>query len=223
MSDGFRLATTPVGRSMIGNQSLVNSIMNPSIEVFRPVRSMFIDMGNATEPDFQEFVSWKIKDQAAYTPEMSQVREEILDTWRSRQARKLASDHAESLAEKLRKGGEEAWKTVLDTQQQTLLITPTPFTWMSPPREMFAPAQITFVQGLDSVGNDFMQRVFNTPVGQFAVAPNAGVNTYYVVRVLETTPGVDELRQNFETSRGRARQLAFPERERMFLRLVSKH
>ncbi len=68
MSDGFRLASSTIGRSMIGNQSLVNTIMNPNVEIFRPVRSMFIDMGNATEPDFQEFVSWKTKDQAAYTP-----------------------------------------------------------------------------------------------------------------------------------------------------------
>ncbi len=61
-----------------------------------------------------------------------------------------------------------------------------------------------------------MQRVFATSVGQATVAPNAGLNTYYVVRVLELTPSADELRQNFEASRGRARQLAFPERERMF-------
>ena len=216
MSDGFRLANTPVGRSMIGNQSLVNSIMNQGFETYRPVRSMFIDMGNSTEPDFQEFVSWKTKDQPAYTPEISQVRDEVIDAWRSRQARKLASDQANAIAEKLRKAGAEPWKTVLDTQQQTLLINPTPFTWMSPPREMFSPAQITFVQGLDSVGGDFMQKVFNTPAGQVAVAPNAGLNTYYVVRVVELTPTVEVLRQNFETSRGRARQLAFPERERMF-------
>ncbi len=58
-------------------------------------------------------------------------------------------------------------RAFLDTQQQTLLINPVPFTWMTPPREMFAPAQITFVQGLDSVGNDFMQKVISTPAGQF--------------------------------------------------------
>ncbi len=216
MSDGFRLASSTIGRSMIGNQSLVNTIMNPNVEIFRPVRSMFIDMGNATEPDFQEFVSWKTKDQAAYTPELSQLREEIVATWQGRQARKLANDQAEALAEKLRKGGADAWKSVLNTEQQSLVVNTTPFTWMSPPREMFAPAQITFVQGLDSVGNEFMQKVFSTPVGQFTVAPNAGLNTYYVIRVAELTPSVEELRQNFETSRGRARQLAFPERERMF-------
>ena len=45
MSDGFRLASSPVGRSMIGNQSLVNSIMTPNVEIYRPVRSMFIDNG----------------------------------------------------------------------------------------------------------------------------------------------------------------------------------
>ncbi len=216
MSDGFRLATTPVGRSMIGNDSLVNSIMNPGVELFRPVRSMFIDMGNATEPDFQEFISWKVKDQPAYTPELTEVRDEVIDAWKTGQARKLATDEADKLLEKLRKGGENAWKSVLDTDKQNLMLFPTPFTWMSPPREMFAPAQISFVQGLDSVGNEFMQKVFTTPVGQFGVAPNAGLNTYYVFRVIETTPSTEELRQNFETSRGRARQLAFPERERMF-------
>ncbi len=40
--------------------------MNPGFELYRPVRSMFIDMGNATEPDFQEYVSWKTKDQPSY-------------------------------------------------------------------------------------------------------------------------------------------------------------
>ena len=89
-------------------------------------------------------------------------------------------------------------------------------TWMSAPREMFAPAQITFVQGLDTVGAEFMQRVFNTQAGQMVVAPNQGLNTYYVVRVVELTPTLDQLHQNFEVSRGRARQLAFPERERLF-------
>ncbi len=44
MSDGFRLASSSIGRSMIGNQSLVNSIMNPNVELYRPIRSMFIDM-----------------------------------------------------------------------------------------------------------------------------------------------------------------------------------
>ena len=80
-------------------------------------------MGNATEPDFQEFVSWKVKDQAAYTPAISEVRDEIIDTWRGRQARKLASDAAAAIAEKIRKGGEEPWKSVLSTEQQPLLLS----------------------------------------------------------------------------------------------------
>ncbi|MCC6512307.1 MAG: hypothetical protein IT423_24630, partial [Pirellulaceae bacterium] len=216
VSDGFRMASSPIGRSMIGNNSLVNSIMTPNVELFQPVRSMFIDMGNATEPDFQEFVSWKTEDVQAYTPALTDVRDEVIDAWKTQKARELAREEAEKLADKLRKVTEEPWKSVLDTQQQTLLINPAPFTWMSPPREMFAPAQITFVQGLDSVGSEFMQRVFNAPAGQVVVAPNQGLTTYYLVRLLELTPNNEELRQNFEVSRGRARQLAFPERERMF-------
>ncbi|MGN6543446.1 MAG: hypothetical protein ACTHK7_00230, partial [Aureliella sp.] len=216
MIDGFRLASTPIGRSMIGNQALANTVMTPEVELFTPVRSMFIEMENPTEPDFQEFVSWKIDAVPAYTPELNDIRDEVIEAWKTQRARVLAEEEARKLADKLKSAGDEPWKSVLDAQKQTLVVNPPPFTWMSPPREMFAAAQISFVQGLDTVGQDFMQRVFATRPGQVTVAPNQGLNTYYVVRVLELTPTADQLRQNFEISRGRARQLAFPERERMF-------
>lgn len=216
MSDGMRLASTPIGRSMIGNQSLANSIMTPAVELFRPVRSMFIDMENVSEPDFQEFVSWKTQEVAAYTPALTDIREEVIEAWKTQRARVLAKEESEKLADKLKKAGDEPWKATLDAQQQTLVISPPPFTWMSAPREMFAPAQISFVQGLDTVGAEFMQRVFSTQAGQVVVAPNQGLTTYYVTRVVELSPTLDQLQQNFEVSRGRARQLAFSERERLF-------
>jgi hypothetical protein len=216
MSDGLRLASTPIGRSMVGNQALANTVMTPSVELYRPVRSMFIDMENSTEPDFQEFLSWKVDQVAAYVPALTDIRDEVIETWKMQRARELAKEEAQKLADKLKGAGDEPWKTVLDASQQTLLVSPPPFTWMSPPREMFAPAQITFVQGLDTVGQEFMQRVFSASPGQAVVAPNQGMNTYYVVRLVELSPTVDQLHQNFEISRGRARQLAFPERERMF-------
>ncbi|MGN6135028.1 MAG: hypothetical protein ACTHOU_11050, partial [Aureliella sp.] len=216
MSDSSRIGSTPIGRSMIGNQALVNSVMTPAVELFRPVRSMFIDMDNATEPDFQEFVSWKTEDEPAYTPALADIREEVIEAWKMQRARVLAKEEADKLADKLKKAGDEPWKSVLDAQQQTLVVSPPPFTWMSAPQQMFSAPQITFVQGLDAVGNEFMQRVFTAQAGQIVVAPNQGLNTYYAVRVAELTPTLDQLHQNFEVSRGRARQLAFPERERLF-------
>jgi hypothetical protein len=216
MSDSSRIGSTPIGRSMIGNQALVNSVMTPAVELFRPVRSMFIDMDNATEPDFQEFVSWKTEDEPAYTPALADIREEVIEAWKMQRARVLAKEEADKLADKLKKAGDEPWKSVLDAQQQTLVVSPPPFTWMSAPQQMFSAPQITFVQGLDAVGNEFMQRVFTAQAGQIVVAPNQGLNTYYAVRVAELTPTLDQLHQNFEVSRGRARQLAFSERERLF-------
>lgn len=216
MTDGFRLASTPIGRSRINNQLLPNVVMSPAVELLRPVRSMYIDMDNITDPDFQEFVSWKIDEVQAYTPPLEDVRDEVIDAWKTRRARDLARDAAEKLADKVRKGGDEPWKSALDEQQQTLVAKPIPFSWMSPPQELFASPQVTFVQGLDNVGQEFMQRVFTSPAGQVTVAPNQALSLYYVVRVAELSPPLDELRKNFETSRGRARQLAFPEREQMF-------
>jgi hypothetical protein len=173
-------------------------------------------MDNATEPDFQEFVSWKTEDEPAYTPALADIREEVIEAWKMQRARVLAKEEADKLADKLKKAGDEPWKSVLDAQQQTLVVSPPPFTWMSAPQQMFSAPQITFVQGLDAVGNEFMQRVFTAQAGQIVVAPNQGLNTYYAVRVAELTPTLDQLHQNFEVSRGRARQLAFSERERLF-------
>lgn len=216
MTDGFRLASSPVGRSMTSQQvSLANWIMYPGFELFQPIRTSSIDM-SGTEPDFVEFASWKTEDEQAYTPPLTDIRDEVVEAFKTLKARTLARENAEALIAKLKKAGDENWKAVLDAQQQTLVVNPPPFTWMTPPREMTSPAEITFVQGLDSVGQEFMQHVFSTPVGQYTVAANQGQSIQYVVRVVELSPTDDQLRQNFELSRGRARQLAFPERERMF-------
>ncbi len=220
MSDGFRLAGTPVGRSLVGGQmggqqSLANVIMNPGIELYRPVRSMYFDM-EGMSPDIQDFIAWKFEDQQAYTPELNDIRDEVIEAWKTIKARDLARAEADKLADKLKKATDEGWKGALDAQQETLVVKPTPFSWMSGPTDMFAPPQVTFVQGLDSVGNQFMSQVFDTAAKQFTVAPNQGLNTYYVVRVVEFSPTEEQLRQNFEASRGRAGQLAFPERELLF-------
>ncbi len=215
LNDGFRLANTQIGRSRIENRELVNVVMNPNVGLFMPVQSMLFEM-SGTQPEFLNFVSWKIKETAAYTPSLTDIRDEVVEVWKTQRARNLAREDAEKLVEKLKKAGDEPWKSVLDAQQQTLLLNPIPFTWMTATNDMSGGPQLTFVQGLDSVGQEFMQRVFATPVGQFTVAPNEALNTYYVVRVVELTPTVDQLRQNFDVSRGRARELAFGDRGQIF-------
>ncbi len=190
MSNGTRLRDTPVGRSIYNNTPLVNVIMTPMVDLHQPVRSTFIDMANINQPDFQEFVSWKTAEIAPYTPALTEIRKEVEDAWKTIKARDLARDEAEKLAEKLRKAGDDPWKSTLTTEQQTLLISPVPFTWMTPPRQMFEAPEITFVNGLDAVGESFMQQVFKSSAGQFVVAPTKGkrpITSYALSRPLRAS------------------------------------
>jgi hypothetical protein len=53
------------------------------------------------------------------------------------------------------------------------------------------------VPELDNVGEDFMRQVFNSPQGEWNVAPNAPQSVFYVVRPVEFSPSTDELYQRF--------------------------
>ncbi|MDX1926656.1 MAG: hypothetical protein SFV81_09065 [Pirellulaceae bacterium] len=204
MVDRSKLYTTEIGKSTMSLQEqgmgqipMPNYGMNnPNYGLFTPAQSLFFDQMAMLEqrtPDFRQYIFWKVDDQQAYDPDLAEVSEEVIAAGKKKKAIQIASDEAAKIAKKV-KGAEEPWKEALNVTQQSLLVTTDPFTWLSGFGET---PRISNVPTLDTVGQEFMQKVFTTPVGNAGVAPNQGQNIYYVYRVAEVTPTTSELEARF--------------------------
>lgn len=203
MVDRSKLFATELGKSTMslqeqgmGQIAMPNYGMSSSFGLFTPAQSLFFDQMAMLEqrtPDFRQYIFWKVDEQQAYVPELAEVREEVIAAWKTQKARTLAAEEAGKMAKKI-KGTEEPWKDALNVTQQSLLVTTDPFTWLSGFGET---PRISNVPTLDTVGQEFMQKVFSTEVGNAGAAPNQGQNIYYVYRVAEMTPAISELEARF--------------------------
>ncbi len=101
----------------------------------------------------------------------------------------LAQSEAEKISKKITTG-DDAWKDAITAEQKALVVSTDPFTWLSGLGES---PQISNIPTLDTVGQEFMQKVFGAGEGKVGVAPNQGQNLYYVFRVVDVTPAITEL------------------------------
>lgn len=200
--DGTSLAQTPFGLGNVRpdesgiSGSVANIAMNPGLELYRPLQSSYFDQaalmaGNA--PEFLQYLFWKTEEQAAFVPELEDIRGEVADAWKRQKARLLAEDAAAKLSKQV-SAGSAPWETALSTAEKALIVETEPFSWMSRFGEF---TMTTNVPKLDAVGPQFMERVFATPAGQVSVAPNSNQSVYYVARVVEFGPPEDELQMRF--------------------------
>lgn len=194
--DRLRLANERLGSSnlfmdgrSVGNVASI--VTTQQIDLFSPLQSGFF----ATEAsEFYQFSFWKSDARAAYTPDLSEVREEVGAAWVRSRARSLAEAAAVELSKKIG-SGEDPWQAVGDEAARALVTSTEPFTWLTRMGNGIVP---TTVANLDQVGDEFMQQVFATEVGKIAVAPNSPKSVYYVFRVMEKSPDTAELRKRFE-------------------------
>ena len=203
MVDRPKLFATALGKSTMssteqgmGQVPMPNYALNPNYPLFTPAQSLFFDQMAMLEqrtPDFRQYIFWKIDEQQAYVPALAEVREEVIAAWKTQKARQLAADEAAKVAKKV-SGHEEPWKDALNVAEQSLIVTTDPFTWLSGFGET---PRISNVPTLDTVGQEFMQKVFSSQTGTAGVAPNQGQNIYYVYRVVEMTPPISELESRF--------------------------
>ena len=214
--DRSKLFTTPLGKStmsaqdqQMGRVPMPNYAMTPNYPMFTPAQSMFLDQMAMLEqrtPDFRQYIFWKVDEQQAYIPELAEVRNEVIAAWKTQKARKLAADEAEKIAKKIA-AGEQPWKDALSVAQQSLVVTTDPFTWLSGFGET---PRISNIPSLDTVGDEFMKKVFATQAGKSSSAPNNGQNVYYVFRVAEMSPPMTELQERFasDPNKSAARRVA---------------
>src|SRR5690606_18836001 len=113
---------------------VANAVMSPAIDLFKPLQSSYFDQAalmQGKNPEFLQYVFWKTEQRPAYVPELSEVREEVLDFWKRKQARELAAQEAQALAAKVETSPDATWDQALSAAQQALLVQTDPFSWMT--------------------------------------------------------------------------------------------
>ncbi len=218
--DRAKFLQTDLGRSFVdmqnqglGQMPVARFGMTPNYEPFTPASSFFFDQLSTT-PDIRQYIFWKTDQQQARIPELNEVREEVIAAWKTQQARSLAQAAAEAISKKLG-SGEDPWQDAITAEQKALVVPTDPFTWLS---SMSESPQISIIPTLDSVGQEFMQKVFTLGEGKSGVAPNQGQSVYYVFRVVDFTPSINELRDQFASDPAKfaVRRVAQVEGQRVY-------
>lgn len=144
----------------------------------------------------QSYAYWKIQDVNQRTPELDEVRAEVVEGWKFDQARSLAKARAEQLA-KLVEGAGADWNAALagetvagEGTSAVAVRESSPFTWVSRPRtvpqQTFTTGgeiQLSSIDAVPQVGGEFMRKVFDEMKPQeVAVLPNQPRSAFYVVQ-----------------------------------------
>ncbi len=184
------------GAWVIEARSQVASVAFERLLEFKPLR--------AEDLEGKIYLFWKVEDKEARVPEYAEVRDEVLHTWKLIEARSLARQRADALAQKARESGLSLAATFAD-HPETRVLNPKPFSWLSTSgasaTEMVPTYYLSGVEGVEAPGEDFMRAVFTLSEGEIGVAFNAPKTVAYVVRVMEFAPSEVVLWEGFQVDR----------------------
>ncbi|MBN1590964.1 MAG: hypothetical protein JW888_15735, partial [Pirellulales bacterium] len=184
-----------LGQSSVEGRGLLVVDMFGSMPLFLP--------GIATDNDQNKYLYWKIEEVEERIPEFDDegMREQVLAAWKFVEARKLAQQHAEKLADTARKSG-KSLRGSIGTESGVDVAETGRFSWVTqgtqPAMQSRSPLRISEVKNVEMPGNDFMQAVYGLNVGEIGTAMNEPQSIVYVVRLVETTPREKVLRSLFE-------------------------
>lgn len=195
LSPDFQISQLPgIGTSMVGGQPFV-AFAATGLKVFHAVESV--------DGEENRYLFWKTDDQEARVPKFDEVRDEVVQAWKMREARKPMLQRTEELAKKARQSN-KALKDTLADQGVTVTET-TAFSWMTGGSagqfNQQSEPQLSEVPGTVDIGNEFMQKVFDLQVGDVGVAENHPETIAYVVRMTTSEPPQPVLRDMFLADR----------------------
>ena len=148
-----------------------------------------------------EFLYWNVAEEAAYVPELKDIRDEVIDAWKRREALVIAKAEAEKLAKEA--SADKALGESLSAHDGLDIIQPAPFSWMSTGTTPFGGAgapTLSQVDGVEAAGNEFMKSVFSLKNGEVGVAIDQPEAMVYVVRIAAETPSDEMLKEQFLAS-----------------------
>ena len=157
-----------------------------------------------------KFVYWVTAQKDAYTPDLDEIRDEVVRAWKLREARDLAMAEGEQAAATARAQGTKLseacakpGRNFLDTGEVT---------WMtggSVGLQAGGLPQPSTIPGVEFPGPDLLKTMFRLREGEVGVALDAPQATAYVIRVAKESPSLEERQQRFLSEGIRMRAVSF--------------
>jgi hypothetical protein len=197
--DARTVGTLPIGRSRVNRGIRMDPIEFATLTTVSPNSFENDWPGNLYSPLTSSslsnrFLFWKVEHKDASTPTFEAAKEEVKKLWTAQRASELAESKAREIASRV--GGTSIADSLDDENQRSLVVRPIPFTWFN---AMFAnyDIQLSNVDGLQPINNEFMEKVFGARAGETIVVPDAAKEIYYVVKVVSFSPSDQELLTRF--------------------------
>ena len=186
------LADTFVGKAVDSQtqSELVLQVTFDDLQLYEPMLAQDLD-GNY-------YVVTKVEDVPEQVPAFDEIRSEVLQAWKVREAAKLALKRAEELAAEAQKAGDTLGTFFIGKPYEVL--TTDLFSWLTfgtTPAEMERGPRLGDAPPLTAVGPDFMTKAFELKGDEVAALLNYDQTNAYIFRVdrRESTP--DELKALF--------------------------
>ncbi len=186
------LADTFVGKAIDAQtkSKYVTHAAFADLQLYEPMMAQDLD-GNW-------YLVTKVEDVPESVPAFDEIRGEVLQAWKAREAAKLALEKAEELAAEAQKSGDILGTFFIGKQYD--VTTTDLFSWLTfgtTPTEMQQGAKLGEAPPLEAVGPDFMTKAFELETGDVAALLNYDQTKAYVFRLdrRESTP--EELRNLF--------------------------
>lgn len=154
--------------------------------------------------DGNAYLFWKTEEKASYVPKFADVHDKVLAAWKMIEARPLARKRAEELAVQAKAAGKPLAE-VFKGDEKLKPIEAGWFSWLTtgnvPQDPQSSRPRITPIEGVEYIGNAFMETVFGLEAGGLGVTANYPEDTVYVVRLAEYERPLEELRDDFAKER----------------------
>ncbi|MBI83697.1 MAG: hypothetical protein CMJ81_10915 [Planctomycetaceae bacterium] len=177
------LGGTPFLDMVFGNDTLLS---------FMPKQTLASSRLPGTETNF---VFWKTDEQESRVPPLSEIKEQVMDAWKEREALQFTLQAAQKLAEQANNSQESL--SQIENQREVRQIGP--FTWMTISNFTGGSPQVHLsrVPDLPDAGPDFLRDVFSLAAGKAGTAVNHQRNKVYAVQITEEVPDLETRRREF--------------------------
>lgn len=170
-------------------QSFAEIAFDEEEKLFKPSEFPPDDKPNPNNPIFYNnpgdvrYLYWKAAEKEEHTPPLKEIHDEVTDTWRMQQARKLAlADAKKKMADV--EGTEESLTEVFGEDS---VLQPASFSWLSRGGGNIAVGggqlAVTDVENVENAGEKFHEAVSRLEEGEVGIATNQDESVVYVVQV----------------------------------------
>ena len=195
-------SSLPIGRSRVSRGPRMQPFEFPNLIRFAPNPLESDSLGNLYMPLqstalLTRYLFWKVAHEASSTPSFETARESVTSVWKMQRAAEKAESKAKDIATKA--SASSLSESLGSDTERGLVVRPTPFSWFNPLMADFD-IQLSNVENLKPLDNDFMEKVFAAEPGTTLVASDAAKEIFYVVKVLDFSPSEEDLMLSFSAA-----------------------